>query len=286
MDGIARFAWRLVLVVIVQLLLSPLLFAQDDFFLSSPREESSLPDAPPVVKEQIVTPQPTQVAPEPVDDFFGNAAHPSAQPEVNGIKEKQHPKPSSLSAEEDERAIPVKSIGLIVEADGSLAQKSTIARYYQIIEERGINPSELYVVLTGNDLVKATEQAFASIAEEINKGQPEDTAELEAKLQSDPQLMPRLQQELLMRMKTDSSLQRRLASAFTVLPVTQIPSKYNVTKLPTWILLTDQGKIVLEGLDDPSRLLTMSGKFVEPLGVQEEEPTPGAVVKKVEEPIP
>ncbi|MGI6524368.1 MAG: hypothetical protein ACOX2O_03615 [Bdellovibrionota bacterium] len=43
----------------------------------------------------------------------------------------------------------------------------------------------------------------------------------------------------------------------------QVPAEYNATISPTWILQTEEGKIVLEGVDDLNRYINKKGEFVE-----------------------
>ena len=54
-----------------------------------------------------------------------------------------------------------------------------------------------------------------------------------------------------------------LFAIFTNLRISStIPSAYSVKLLPTWILGTDSGDVVLEGLKDPSPYISQKGEFV------------------------
>ena len=252
-------------------------FAQQDFFLNNdnatetPEAVATTPSEDSVFKK--ATP-----APASTDDFFGNQVN-AKNPIDSAVEKNINKDPSkdkkkiSRSAEEDERAIPIKGLGLIIEADSSPQFRSVISNYYRLVREREIQPSLVYLVINGRNDREAMESSVAIANEELNRDVPEDNA-------IDPTITdPTLQQNAVaQKMQNlflhDPTFRRRMASAMTIVPTYYIPSAYPVTSLPTWFLLTDKGQILLEGLEDPSGLFTKSGKFVEPIGVSEELVTP------------
>jgi hypothetical protein len=279
----SKFFREIGLVVFFLLFYEQAVVAQDDIFLSSPsdtnEQESLLPTEAPIIGEQKPVKSDHQKTETDVTDetdennLFSKPKKKVAvlEPEIEPEKDlSKNKKQISRSAEEDERAIPLRGIGLIVEADGSEQMKTTLAHYYRLTRERELNPAPVFLVINGRDDTKAMKEAFAIAQEEINRGVPDNTAELEAKFKDNPRLAENAMNELFNRIKTDKALQRRLASAFTIIPTMQPPEIYKVKKLPSWYLMTETGQILLEGLEDPSGLLTMSGKFVEPIGVVEE----------------
>ena len=55
----------------------------------------------------------------------------------------------------------------------------------------------------------------------------------------------------------------------------QSPTNFKVKKVPSWILTTKEGDIVLEGLNSPEKLINSKGEFIDPHDLQEAEEVPG-----------
>jgi hypothetical protein len=89
-------------------------------------------------------------------------------------------------------------------------------------------------------------------------------------LPEDPNLAKQYEEELAKAHIGTPEYMRRLASSLSIIPVPGVPTVYeHVKHFPTWMLFTKDGQILLEGIQDPSSMLTKTGKFVEPLGVME-----------------
>lgn len=248
--------------------------AQDDFFLPQQQVESEITQEP-LLETQGALPTaiPTQ---EAVDDFFGSAPQVDPKEQLTTeetLSQDKKNKHTSLSAEEDERAIPIHNIGLIVSADGSEKFKTYLQRLFEITRERPVMPGIVYLVLTGDDVSKTLGEAYAMINNTINLGVESDPEQI-VKVLTNPHSLQDAMVKMQEQMKPGSDFARRLASAYSLMPVYEIPPMYPVHKLPTWYLVTSQGQIILEGLEDPSALITKSGKFVAPIAASEEKVVP------------
>ena len=266
---------RVGLFLFISIFLSSNAFAQDDIFLRSNKNEpenegTEAPSTKEQPQQELAT---ATEKPAHEDDLFGNLTT-TTESEAKDKKEAPvalHGKvKESLSAEEDERAIPVTGIGLIVEADGSEKLRKTLNKYYELTRNRPINPALVYVVMNGRDDKEAIASTLSIMEDEINRGDDANDDDI-YKAATDGNFAQQLSMGFQNKFKNNDSLKRKIASAFTLVPTYYPPPMYPIKQMPSWYLITDQGQIILEGLEDPSPLLTKSGKFVAPLGVTEEE---------------
>jgi hypothetical protein len=171
----------------------------------------------------------------------------------------------SKSSEEDERAITIDSIGLVFLVDGSESSFQVARNYIRATLDFNIIPNRAFAIYKSQDPKATFTNFFNVINQEVNAGVP-----------SVPQFPANegaaslLANQLIKDSFSDPNLKKRLAASLAFTPVPVIPPEYShIQQFPVWILFTENGQILLEGLPDIQSVLTKDGKFIEPLGVEE-----------------
>jgi hypothetical protein len=172
---------------------------------------------------------------------------------------------TSLSLEEDQRAIIIKSLGLVFFVDGSENSNLVIKSYVRAVLDNSFLPNKVFAIYNNPDPKSLFNKLMTEVNSEINVGfQPIGN------LPNNEAAASVLATQFMQKTFSDRSFSKKVALGLSILPINQIPKIYeNVQQFPLWILYTEKGQILLEGLPDIQSVLTKDGKFIEPLGVEE-----------------
>lgn len=193
---------------------------------------------------------------EEYKDFFGN---PIVTPDPS---EKKTGKRVKAFADEVEGGLKIKAIELVTTAKDPAKLSASLHAYTNILRGRDINPLRIFIVNNGADPKEAMKRASEEMAKELKilPDAPSSLEEVKA-------LPPEKAQQMLNEMKASPLLPKFMAMAMTLINSFGIPASIPVKALPSWVLYTEEGKVVLEGIIDPTSMITKSGKFVEPVGL-------------------
>ena len=178
-------------------------------------------------------------------------------------KEKADAKETEVDIFAEGQGLAIKSLGVIVDGTKDTSLKEVLRNFGRLVKVRKLNPGSIFLVgeysyvlpnmeKNGPILTQAFEQETglntpSEASTFIPTPLPEDTENIIGLLN-------------LLRSYTDVT---SLFAIFTNLRISStIPSAYSVKLLPTWILGTDSGDVVLEGLRDPSPYISQKGEFV------------------------
>lgn len=209
-----------------------------------------------------------------------------ALPEVNQRKgdtgffefaeedKKQEEKGSEKSSRKDkDQIIPeaidtgdaVTSLRLIASSEDKSRLQQYTRTYSRILTTRKVDGVGVMVILKNTD----PKDAFTAVIDTLSEEMPDpmQTNYTDEELEK---MGVGGVQSLLEQVSASPVMIQRARSLVGTQIAWEIPKEYPVTMLPTWVLETESGAILLEGLEDPSSMITKNGKFLPPQGVEEE----------------
>lgn len=159
----------------------------------------------------------------------------------------------------------VLNLHLIASTDDVPHLKQYTRTYGRILTTREVDGKGVTIVLKNMDPKDALSEVYDVLGEELQDRSQRDYSEEELQ-----KLGVVGVQSLLEEQMRNPLVGRRIASVVGTHVAMNIPPQYPVTMLPSWILETEKGAIILEGLEDPSSMITKNGKFLPPQGVDAE----------------
>lgn len=242
----------------------------DDKEIFSPYSGTPAGDQTPIVEEQAKKDQPDsphQAAVLDPNDLF-------AKPPAKDLAKKNEKdtkgggKGSSIKDSSDDAmmavkhpddAPQVKGIMVLVSNDDLPKTEAIIHKYARLVISRNIPPAGVKIMVSKPIEPSLMERVTNALNEEVSSsGPPAANAEEVGKLTP-----AEIQNKIAAFTKGNSFVHSIMLSMLVETSLT-IPEEIPVTKLPSWVLRTDKGDIVMEGLSDPQRYITKDGYFVEP----------------------
>ncbi len=154
--------------------------------------------------------------------------------------------------------VPVKSISLIMDGTKEATFPDLVRTYLRLVQGRKIKPGSLYLLGHYTHVVPLLEKHANSL---IAGKRPMPTIE-ELENRQPPTPLPGDQVNIDQLIKENPGAVKALTLFSSVRFASEIPRDYPVKLVPTWILNTEPGDVVLEGLKDPSRYINQKGEFV------------------------
>ncbi len=212
---------------------------------------------PPEIKREVVKPTPIDKEDSAQDDFFGNpvVSKSDVAPEKNSKDE--------IIPEDIDGSIQVNGITLLIESKFADKLSQAIKAFGRIVRTRNINPVRVYVVTNGVPTEENLARAATELGASLGFGDARPPTQAEADKMTEAEV-----NQMINSARTNPMFMKALTAAMVLTNVYHAPKEYPVQSLPSWVLHTDTGLIMLEGILDPSSMLTKSGRFVAPQGIE------------------